>query len=88
MRCSRAALPAALPDARRRWWPAPWSPPRFNDPHRTARRPAEIARLADAIDQRYRALVLVAAHGGLRIGELSHTTRPFLDLTTPGSSSR
>jgi integrase len=33
--------------------------------------PAEIARLADAIDQRYRALVLVAAYGGLRIGELA-----------------
>jgi excisionase family DNA binding protein len=31
--------------------------------------PAEVARLADVIDARYRALVLVAAYGGLRIGE-------------------
>lgn len=30
---------------------------------------AEIARLADAMDERYRALVLVLAYGGLRIGE-------------------
>jgi hypothetical protein len=33
--------------------------------------PAEVARLADLIDARYRALVLVAAYGGLRIGELA-----------------
>lgn len=32
--------------------------------------PGEIDRLADAIDERYRALVLVAAYGGLRAGEL------------------
>jgi hypothetical protein len=32
--------------------------------------PTEVARLADVIDVRYRALVLVAAYGGLRIGEL------------------
>jgi integrase len=33
--------------------------------------PAEIARLADAIRPSYRALVLVGAYGGLRIGELA-----------------
>jgi hypothetical protein len=33
--------------------------------------PAEIGRLADAIRPGYRALVLVAAYGGLRIGELA-----------------
>lgn len=32
---------------------------------------AEVMLLADAIDQRYRALVLVGAFGGLRIGELA-----------------
>jgi integrase len=42
--------------------------------------PAEIARLADAIDQRYRALVLVAADGGLRIGELAGLRRSRVDL--------
>jgi hypothetical protein len=31
--------------------------------------PVEIARLADAIRPHYRALVLVGAYGGLRIGE-------------------
>jgi integrase len=41
---------------------------------------AEIARLADAIDQRYRALVLVAADGGLRIGELAGLRRRRVDL--------
>jgi len=33
--------------------------------------PAEVATLADAIHQRYRALVLVGAYGWLRIGELA-----------------
>jgi len=42
--------------------------------------PAEIARLADAIDQRYRALVLVTAYGGLRIGELAGLRRRRVDL--------
>jgi hypothetical protein len=32
---------------------------------------AQVAALADAIDPRCRALVLVAAYGGLRWGELS-----------------
>jgi integrase len=42
--------------------------------------PAEIARLADLIDRRYRALVLVAAYGGLRIGELAGLRRGRIDL--------
>jgi hypothetical protein len=33
--------------------------------------PVEIARLADTIRPHYRALVLVGAYGGLRIGELA-----------------
>ncbi|HET7517181.1 MAG TPA: hypothetical protein VFN05_05690 [Actinomycetes bacterium] len=33
--------------------------------------PAEVAALADAIEARYCALVLVGAYGGLRIGELA-----------------
>jgi len=42
--------------------------------------PAEVARLADAIDERYRGLVLVAAYGGLRIGELAGLKRERVDL--------
>lgn len=42
--------------------------------------PAEIAALADAIDPRYRAFVLVAAYGGLRMGELTGLRRFRLDL--------
>jgi integrase len=42
--------------------------------------PAEIARLADVIDPRYRVLVLVAAYGGLRIGELAGLRRRRVDL--------
>jgi integrase len=48
-------------------------PPRFLTP-------AEVARLAEAIDPRYRVLVLVAAYGGLRIGELAGLTRRRVDL--------
>lgn len=46
--------------------------------HRTEMRfltAAEVARLADAIDPRYRAAVLVLAWGGLRIGELTALSR-------------
>jgi integrase len=43
--------------------------------------PVEVAHLADAIDQRYRALVLVGAYGGLRIGELAGLRRSRVDLT-------
>jgi integrase len=42
--------------------------------------PVEIARLADAIRPSYRALVLVAAYGGLRIGELAGLRRERVDL--------
>lgn len=37
--------------------------------------PAEVARLAAAIDERYAALVWVGAYGGLRIGELAGLRR-------------
>jgi integrase len=42
--------------------------------------PPEIARLADAIRPSYRALVLVGAYGGLRIGELASLRRSRVDL--------
>jgi integrase len=42
--------------------------------------PSEVARLADAIDPRYRALVLLGAYGGLRIGELAGLTRRRVHL--------
>ena len=42
--------------------------------------PAEIARLADLIAPRYRALVLVAAYGGLCVGELAGLRRGRVDL--------
>jgi integrase len=42
--------------------------------------PVEIAQLADAIDPRYRALVLVASYCGLRIGELAGLRRAHVDL--------
>jgi integrase len=42
--------------------------------------PAEVDTLADAIHPRYRALVLVAAYGGLRIGELAGLRRARIDI--------
>ncbi|MBW8825255.1 MAG: tyrosine-type recombinase/integrase [Acidobacteria bacterium] len=42
--------------------------------------PAEIARLAEAITPRYRALVLLDAYAGLRLGELAGLRRSQLDL--------
>jgi integrase len=42
--------------------------------------PAEVAALADAIRPPYRALVLVGAYGGLRIGELAGLRRSRVDL--------
>jgi integrase len=42
--------------------------------------PAEVATLAEAIVPRYRALVLVGAYGGLRIGELAGLRRSRVDL--------
>lgn len=41
---------------------------------------AQIASLADSIEPRYRALVLVAAYGGLRFGELAALRRKRVDL--------
>lgn len=42
--------------------------------------PAEVARLVDAIDERYRVWVLTAAYSGLRAGELYGLRRSRLDL--------
>ena len=42
--------------------------------------PGEVDRLASAIAPRYRALVLVAAYGGLRIGELAGLRRGRVDV--------
>lgn len=42
--------------------------------------PAEIARLADAMDPRYRAAVLLGAYGGLRAGELFGLRADRVDL--------
>lgn len=41
--------------------------------------PEEVARIADAMDDRRRALVLVAAYAGLRIGELAGLRRCDVD---------
>jgi integrase len=41
---------------------------------------AEVRRLADAIGPSYRALVLLGAYGGLRIGEMAGLRRKRLDL--------
>lgn len=40
---------------------------------------AEVAALAEAIDPRFRALVLTAAYGGLRFGELAALRRERVD---------
>lgn len=42
--------------------------------------PIEIAQLADAIDPRYRAMILVASYCGLRLGELAGLCRGQVDL--------
>jgi len=42
--------------------------------------PAQVATLADVIGSRYRALVLLGAYGGLRIGELAGLRRRRVDL--------
>lgn len=41
---------------------------------------SQVAELADAIDPRYRALVLLGAYGGLRFGELAGLRRSRVDL--------
>ena len=40
----------------------------------------EVAMLADSIDERFRALVLLAAYGGLRFGELAGLRRKRVDV--------
>ena len=42
--------------------------------------PGDISRLADAVDGRYRALVLLGAYGGVRIGELAGLQTQDLDM--------
>ena len=42
--------------------------------------PDEVAKLATAIDPRYRALIMLAAYSGLRIGELAGLRQNCLDL--------
>ena len=42
--------------------------------------PEELNRLANNMDERYRALVFVAGYGGLRIGELAGLHREDVDL--------
>ena len=42
--------------------------------------PAEVVRLADSIRPNYRALVLLGAYGGLRIGEIAGLRRARVDL--------
>lgn len=42
--------------------------------------PEELALLADAVPDRYRALVLVGGYGGLRFGELVGLTLPHIDF--------
>ena len=52
---------------------------------KTAERPAptlaQVHQLTELVPERYRAMVLVAAYGGLRFGELTALTRSDLDLT-------
>lgn len=43
--------------------------------------PGEVVQLADAIDPRYRAFVVVGAYCGLRFGELAGLRRELVDLT-------
>ncbi len=45
--------------------------------------PVEVNRLADAIDERFRALVLVGAYGGLRRSELAGLRTSRVDLLRP-----
>lgn len=49
-------------------------------PERPLVEPADVLRLADAIEPRFRSLVLLAAVGGLRVGELLGLQRRHVDL--------
>ena len=57
--------------------------PKVTKPAMRLLTPDEIARLADTVDPRYRALVLVGTYAGLRIGELAGLHRDALDLDRP-----
>ena len=50
-------------------------------PERPVLTVAQVYALAEAIDRRYRALVLLAAFGSLRWGELAALRRSDIDLT-------
>lgn len=54
-----------------------------SNPERQAPSLAQVHALADSVPKRYRAMVLVAAYGGLRLGELTALSRA--DLTIPES---
>lgn len=53
---------------------------RERSPERPLVEPADVLRLADAIEPRFRSLVLLAAVGGLRVGELLGLQRRDVDL--------
>src|SRR4029453_2469856 len=55
-------------------------PPQGGGGGRARPAPAGVAALAPGIGRRYRALVLVGAYGGLRIGELAGLRRRRVDL--------
>src|SRR4029450_2861505 len=55
--------------------------PRIEQDEKRFLTPAESARLASIIERRFRALVLVSAYGGLRIGELAGLRRGRVDTT-------
>ncbi len=50
-------------------------------PEQRTATPAEVERIASKIDGRYKAMVLVAAYGGLRLGELIGLRRHRIDWT-------
>jgi integrase len=64
-------LQAAVDDRRIPVNPADRVPvPRIQREEMRCLTPAEVTKLADTIDSRYRALVLLGAYGGLRLGEM------------------
>jgi integrase len=76
-----AMLQAAVADRRLAYNPAQDVPlPAEQHGEQRFLSPSEVATLADVIDPRYRALVLVAVYGGLRFGELAALRRGRADL--------
>lgn len=74
-------LAAAVKDGRIRTNPVPGVDlPRIEPKRKQALSPAQVDRLADAIDGRYRALVIVGCHTGLRFGELAALVAGDVDL--------